>query len=332
MATLAPAGTEWADAALDSARRIREETGGRVSVQWYLGAVMGDEPTMLERIQEGALDGGVFSMVGLIREVPPMALLGLPFLFQNETEAREVFQRLSSSFRERFLQKDLELLGIFSLGAGRLFTTKSASGIGEILDLRTWIWTGDLIGERIFRSLGFRNQVPLEMTDVLPALQYDLLDAFSGTCYSISVLQWFPYARYEIPLDWAYTFGGVLAGKDAFSRISPVDRETFQRVVEQMLRDVEQESRINEQEARRVLKSTQGMREIELSVEDRSRLEERASALYGDLARDIREEDLFRSIRQSLEAMRKGSGEAVNRRTKPSDKGGPDASPRQLQR
>jgi len=83
LATLAPEGTEWADAARDAARRIREETGGRVELQWNLGAVMGDEASMMTRMREGTLEGGVFSMVGLTREVPPMVFMGLPFLFRD---------------------------------------------------------------------------------------------------------------------------------------------------------------------------------------------------------------------------------------------------------
>ncbi len=304
LATLAPEGTEWADAARDAARRIREETGGRVELQWNLGAVMGDEASMMTRMREGTLEGGVFSMVGLTREVPPMVFMGLPFLFRDGKEAREIFRRFAPVFQERFLEKELILLGSFSLGFGRLFTVEEAGDLEQLAALRTWTWKGDSLGGTVFRALGFRNLVPLEMTDVLPALQYQLLDAFSGTCYTISVLQWFPYAKYVVPLNWAYTFGGIVVRVDAFKGISPRDRDLFRRVISELVRRMETESREKEKEAARILSTMEGMRETRLSGEDVSRLERRARKVHGTVAGDIQEEELLESILQALGSLR----------------------------
>jgi TRAP-type C4-dicarboxylate transport system substrate-binding protein len=305
MATLAPDGTQWADAAREAARRIRAETGGRVTLKWYMGAVMGDEAGMLERMRRGELDGGVFSMAGLTRVAPSLALLSLPFLFEDEQEAEEISRQFFPVFRKRFHQEQTALLGLFSLGFGRLFTTKPAESLEEIAELRTWTWKGDPLGEKVLRAMGFRHLVPLSITDVLPALQFQLLDAFSGTCYSIAVLQWFPYARYAVSLNWAYTFGGIVLQQAAFSELSSQDRDVFRRVFSTLLQEMEDGSLKNEKEARRVLSSVEGMREIRLSREDETLLRQRSEGLYGQLARELREEGLLESILAARAALRK---------------------------
>lgn len=304
MATLAPEGTEWADAAREASRRVREETGGRVELKWYLGAVMGDESTMMARLREGKLEGGVFSMMSLAREVPSMAFLGLPFLFRDLNEAREISGRLGPLYRERFRNRGLRLLGSFSLGFGRLFTGKPAPSLEALTGLRTWTWKGDALGRSILETLGFRDLVPLEMTDVLPALQYGMLDAFSGTCYTISVLQWFPYARYVVPLNWAYTFGGIVLRADAFSGMSAQDRERFAGVISVLLGRMQDESIRKEEEAARILAASEGMQTLRLPREDVARLERRAEALYGIVAREQGESALMQEILQALDALR----------------------------
>jgi len=304
MATLAPEGTEWADAALEASRRIREETGGRVELRWYLGAVLGDEATMMARMRDGKLEGGVFSMVSLSREVPAMVFLGLPFLFRDLQEARKISARLAPVYAERFRKKGLALLGSFSLGFGRLFTRENAATLEELAALRTWCWKGDAVGRTILETLGFRNLVPLEMTDVLPALQYGMLDAFSGTCYSVSVLQWFPYARYEVSLNWAYTFGGIVLREDAFSGIAARDRERFLGVVRGLLDHLQVESVRKEAEAARILASAEGMRDVRLPAEDVALLRRRAAQVYGVVARDLGEEAFLQEVLRALDALR----------------------------
>lgn len=304
MATLAPEGSDWADAAREAAHRIREETSGRVVLRWLFGAAMGDEATMLARIRQGSLEGGVLSMVGLTRAVPSMAFLSLPFLFRHEGEARMISERFAPDFQEGFLDKGLVLLGGFSLGFGRLFTTETPQTLEELTALRTWVWKGDALAETVFRALGFRNLVSLDMTDVLPALNYGLLDVFSGTCYTISIFQWFPHARNMVPLNWGNTFGGIVVGQEAFSRLSTTDREVLRRVTSELLLHMEADSLRKEEETLQVLKSSQGMGEIRLSPGDASLLEERAGHVYEIVAERVEARALLRSILRELALLR----------------------------
>jgi len=233
-----------------------------------------------------------------------MAFLALPFLFRDMKEAREIAQRFAPVFQERFLDRDLVLLGTFSLGFGRLFTGKKAGDLEEITALRTWVWKGDPLGEAIFRGLGFKNLVPLDMTDVLPALRYGLLDAFSGTCYTISVFQWFPHAGYMIPMNWGYTFGGIALRREAFARISPGDRDTVRRVMAELLLSVEAESLAKEEETRRILASVEGMGETRLSSHEVVLLEDRAGQVYEIVAEIVQARDLLQSILGARDALR----------------------------
>ena len=304
MATLAPEGTNWAAAAQAASRDVSEATGGRVEIRWYLGASQGDETTMLRKIREGRLDGAILSMGGLYEAVPGMGMLGLPFLFRDLAEAQAVAEAFLPRFQERFRRQQLELLGLFSLGFGRMFAVRKLSDLDALASARVWVWKGQQIGERTLRGLGFRDLVPLEMSDVLAALQFDMLDLFSGTYYSISVLQWFPYAHYVVPLNWTYAYGGVVLGKEGLARIASNDRSAFLRVVKRLLSELSRQSKHSEEEARAGLVRREGMGTIDLPPADVKELERRASALYREIAESVGEGELLDGVLGKLDTLR----------------------------
>ena len=304
LATLAPEGTPWADAARETSRLVKEKTKGRISIKWYLGAVMGDEKTMLARIRSGSLQGAVVSMAGLSQISPAVTLLGLPLLFRDVQEAGQVAHSFSPVLEERFLQKGFALTGWFALGFGRLFTVTEADTLEKLIRLRVWTWKGDPLGEMALKALGFKNLVPLEMTDVMPALQYDLLDAFSGTYYSITVLQWFPYAHYAVPLNWTYALGGLVISEKAFSALTRTQQSVLRDVMGNFTSRLMVNALRSEQDADRGMVEKQGLKKIHLKPDEVARLEERARNFYRELAVEIQEEKLLEDILGTLAGIR----------------------------
>lgn len=296
LATLAPEGTAWARMARESERVVSHRTHGEVSLRWYMGAVMGDETTMLKRMEAGRIEGGIFSMAVLSRISPSVTLLSLPFLFRDIHEAETTAGRVMPELRKRFHSKGIELMGIFSMGFGRMFSMRPIRDLNELNTLRVWVWKGDAIGEGVLKALGFTRLVPLEMTDVLPALQFRLVDVFTGTYYSITVLQWFPYAHYVIPLNWTYAFGGLVIRSSALEALSPQSRRVLAEVIDGFIQRLQGEVLKGEADAAEGLARREGMKEIRLSPEDVSVLEGRAKAYYSVLAHQLHEERLLEKI------------------------------------
>jgi tripartite ATP-independent transporter DctP family solute receptor len=65
------------------AERLRELSGGTVSIDIYPSAVLGSEVQCLEQVQNGSLDMTKVSAVIMENFVPEMSVFGLPYLFRD---------------------------------------------------------------------------------------------------------------------------------------------------------------------------------------------------------------------------------------------------------
>ena len=154
------------------------------------------------------------------------------------------------------------------------------------------------------KALGFKHLVPLPLPDVLQALEEGRLEAFSGTYYSITVLQWFPFARAVVPLKWTYAFGGIVVSEKAFSRITEEEQGSVRRVMEQLTAGLSWQALQDEKNAEKGLARREGMQKVTLSPQEISLLESRARKFYPDLAADIKEEKMLQDLLGALEGLR----------------------------
>ena len=70
LGTVAPEGSPWHDAMLETAQRWKELSGGRVTVRIYAGGVAGDEKDMLRKIRIGQLHATALTSSTLIDIIP----------------------------------------------------------------------------------------------------------------------------------------------------------------------------------------------------------------------------------------------------------------------
>ncbi len=76
----------------------------------YPGGVMGDDQSMYRKMRVGQLHGGGFTMTGISTVVPDFRVLAIPFLFDSYEEVDYVKAGLIPTFKERFQNKDWNLL------------------------------------------------------------------------------------------------------------------------------------------------------------------------------------------------------------------------------
>ena len=86
IATLAPDGTSWMKEMRAAAETLTTASGGRVRLKFYPGGVMGNDATVLRKIQIGQLHGGAVTVLALARIYPDSQLYGLPMLFRSYAE------------------------------------------------------------------------------------------------------------------------------------------------------------------------------------------------------------------------------------------------------
>ncbi|MFC1888707.1 TRAP transporter substrate-binding protein DctP [Thermodesulfobacteriota bacterium] len=210
LAVLAPEGTSWSEAGDTIAGDIAERTSGRIHVTWYYGGVLGDEHDAIKKIRIGQIQGGGFTLLGLGLMAPAVKILELPFLFESYEEIDHVLNVMDRSFHALFEEQGLVLLGWVEVGFVQLFSGRPAAGLGGFTRSKCWSWSGEEVAREALEAMGIHGIVPLNIADVFTALQTGTVDAFYGTYYTTTALQWYQFTKSMTNWHFSYTPAAIV--------------------------------------------------------------------------------------------------------------------------
>ena len=109
---------------LEFARRVEEETDGRVKIIVHFNQVLGAEPVVIDQVRFGAIDFTRVSVANLVETVPDLYVLQLPYLYEDRDHMWRV---LDSDIGDELLEGvgDYGFVGLTWFDAGsRGFYTK----------------------------------------------------------------------------------------------------------------------------------------------------------------------------------------------------------------
>lgn len=220
LAAVAVEGTTYADYGYKIKDYIEEKSGGRIRITWYLGAVMGDEPDALRKLRIGQIQGAAFTSVGMATITSESQILNLPFLFRDYDELDYYLEKMLPHFRKVFADNGIVFSRWIDVGFNYWFTSKPIHSLDDVKSMRMWAWTGDRVTNEVNRMVGFQD-ISIALTEVLPALQTGLLNAFYGPPYTILALQWYTQAKYLVETPFSYTPATILFDKKYLDTMPP---------------------------------------------------------------------------------------------------------------
>lgn len=74
------------------ARLVSERSGGRIRIAVFSGSVLGQEISVLEQLQFGAIDIARVSLTAVATYVPPLVALQMPYLYKDEAHMWRVLK------------------------------------------------------------------------------------------------------------------------------------------------------------------------------------------------------------------------------------------------
>ncbi|MBA1334169.1 MAG: TRAP-type C4-dicarboxylate transport system, periplasmic component [Firmicutes bacterium] len=163
-------------AALKFKELVEQKTGGKVQIDIYPNATLGDERTLLEGMQMGTVDMGVITNGPVANFLPEIAVFELPFLFSNPAEAYSV---LDGDIGQELLNKleTVQLKGLAYAERGFRNLTNSKRAVNtpdDVKGLKIRVMENPVYIDT-FQALG-ANTVPMAWTEALTALQQKTID------------------------------------------------------------------------------------------------------------------------------------------------------------
>ncbi|MGO2132391.1 MAG: TRAP transporter substrate-binding protein [Halomonas sp.] len=155
---------------------VQERSEGKIDVELYPNASLGDERTLLEGMQIGTVDMGVITNGPVANFLEEMAVFELPFLFPSPEAAYEV---LDGEIGQELLGRlsEVNLVGLAYAERGFRNLTNSEQPVttpDDIDGLRIRVMENPVYVDT-FRELG-ANAVPMAWTEALTAMQQGTID------------------------------------------------------------------------------------------------------------------------------------------------------------
>ena len=209
------------------ADEVKEKTDGRIDIEIYPSAQLGDENAYLQQLQFGAVDFAKSSIAPLAQFCTDLNALSLPYLFDSTDH---MFKCLDGEIGEEifasFESANIVGLGFTNNGSRCFFTKTPVHTADDLANMKLRVQSSPMM-LGLVESLGGFPQA-IASTELYSALQTGAVDGnMNGyqTLYSGSLHEVQPYIT-EVNVTLAlYDF---LANKASWEKLSPDTQELLQ--------------------------------------------------------------------------------------------------------
>jgi TRAP-type C4-dicarboxylate transport system substrate-binding protein len=307
IATLAPDGSTWMEAAAKGAAEVARRTEGRVTFRFYPGGSMGNDQAVLRKMRIGQLQGGALTIGALADVYPDAQIYGLPLLFGSYAEVDAVRSRVDGTIVNGLAEHGLISFGLIEGGFAYLMSDKPTRSFADLKDRKVWLPEGDVIGAAILAAAGV-SPVPLPLSDVLTGLQTGLIDTVAGSPVGAVVLQWFTKIKYLTDVPLIYIYGTMVVDRTSFERLSAADRAVVREVMGGVMKELDGRTRKDNEEAKEALRK-EGIEFIEVTPEAHAQWEQVAARATATLGKNgVYTQSMYDEVHRVLAAFRSAQG------------------------
>ena len=219
--TVAPKNSLYPRQLMELGEVWRNAQGGNAKYLVYADGSQGGEAELARRMRIGQLQGALLSVVGL-REIEPSisALQNLPLLFKSWDEVDYVREKMRPAMEKKFLDKGFIVLAWGDAGWVRFFSKDPATRPDDFKKMKFFAWGSEAEQQEIMKSLGY-TPVPLETSDILPAIQTGMINVVPSTPYFALASQIYMTAPNMLEINWAPIVGALVVTSKAWGEMSP---------------------------------------------------------------------------------------------------------------
>ncbi|AEH50298.1 TRAP transporter substrate-binding protein [Pseudothermotoga thermarum] len=230
---------------------VEERTNGRVQIDIYPNAVLGDERTLLEGMQLGTIDMGVITNGPVANFLPEIAVFELPFLFANAQEAYAVLDGPVGKDLLKSLEK-VNLKGLAYAERGFRNITNSKRPVrtpADLKGLKIRVMENPVYIDT-FKALG-ANVIPMAWTEALTALQQGTIDGQENPIVVIHSFKLYETQKYLSLTRHTYAPALIIMSLKVFKSLPSDIQKIFEECAQQA---AEYARKVNGENEERLLK------------------------------------------------------------------------------
>lgn len=268
IATASPEGTIWMEKMRQAADQIKQSTAGRVTFRFYPGGIMGNDASVMRKINVNQLQGGIIPGGGLKDIFPDSQIYSLPLIFRSYEEVDYVRSRMDNLIIKGLEQNGFISFGLSEGGFAYLMSDKPVARVADLKGQKIWVPEGDYISRSAFQTVGV-SPISLPLTDVLTALQTGLINTVAASPMGAIALQWHARIKYVTDEPLAYLYGTMIVQSKAFMKLKSEDQQTVREIIGAVYQDLNTINRRDNTEALKVLRD-QGIQFVPTVKDDQN--------------------------------------------------------------
>ena len=273
----------------------------------YPDGSQGGEVDMVRRMRIGQLQGGLLSVAGLSEIEPSIAALQLmPLMFRSWEEVDHVREKLRPGMEQKFLERGFVILAWGDAGWVRFFSKDPAVVPADFKGMKFFAWGSEAAQQEIMKNLGY-TPVPLEVSDILPAIQTGMINAVPSTPYFALATQVYNSAPNMLDLNWAPIVGALVITRKAWDDMSPEAQAAVREAGAKAGANMRQQARKEVDDAVAAMQK----RGLKVNTPNEAQMAEwrkLADTLYPQIRGQLVPADIFDEVVRELEAYRAGKG------------------------
>ncbi|QAT51203.1 TRAP transporter substrate-binding protein [Caproiciproducens sp. NJN-50] len=266
------------------AELVKEKSNGRINIQVYYNAQLGDEKSGVEQVQYGGLDFTRASLSVLSEFDKELNILSLPYLFSSSDQMWKV---LDGDIGKKFLNgiSGSKMVGLswFDAGARNFYTVKPVKTMADLKGKKIRVQESALMMDMV-KALG-ASPTPMDYGEVYSALQNGVVDGAENNWPSYESTKHYEVARYLLEDGHSRLPEMQLISQKTWEKLSDGDKQILQDCASECSQVERQLWAESEKDSQAKVKAA-GATITELSPDELKKFQDAMKPLYEKYAKD----------------------------------------------
>ncbi|MEW5733485.1 MAG: TRAP transporter substrate-binding protein DctP [Thermodesulfobacteriota bacterium] len=301
--TLAPKGIGWASLVETVlAPALAKATDNTLSFKIFFGGIMGDDESVIAKMDQGQLEGAGLSGQGAILLCRELSVLQLPYMFAGYDEVDFVRSRMTPVFEQALKRRGVQLLAWIDQDFDRIYSMeKPMARLSDFSGARVVCWSG-FVERALIEKLG-ATPVVLDVPEISQAIRSRRADVNIGPAIWMVGTQLHGVFRYVVDQPVRYTPALIVVSDKAWTAVPEKYRERILELRPEITRDFCQGIRKDNERYLTAMVSY-GVNRVVMAPENLRRMKEATSSIGHDLSGIQYPREILVELQEDLEAFR----------------------------